>query len=74
MQFRIQRASLVDRENPVAEIWHNDQYVAEISQETEEFQLDIYPNPDPTSNGVWSFDLDAFLVNLEEAKRTLREK
>jgi len=67
----LQIASLPDRENVVSEIWFGNHQVAEIFiEDGEAIQIEIFPAPDA---GVWSFDLDAFLTILTEAKSNLRD-
>lgn len=43
-------ASVPDREKPVAELWHEQELWGEISQETEDLLLEIYPNPSHISS------------------------
>jgi N-acetyl-beta-hexosaminidase len=66
-QFLIEIASLPDREHVVAEIWFDNQMIAEVSQDTGELVVEFY------SNENLSFDYDRFCEVLEEAKIKLLE-
>jgi hypothetical protein len=67
-KFKIEIASVPDRENLVAEIWHNEILVAEISQENENMEIEFY------QSGKIKFGLDDFLDILESAKKELKEE
>lgn len=63
----IEIASPPDRENLVAEIWQNDQMIAEINKEGEIFELVIFAtNPE----GI-KLKYDDFVDILKRAKRKL---
>jgi len=63
--FEILIASPSDRENLVAEIYFENQQVAEIWYEvSSKLSVDLFPKPD---GGPWSFDLTAFRGVLEAA-------
>lgn len=68
MKYKIEITSVPDREKMVAEIWDNDQLIAEINQEhgklKVEFYLDIHNRP-------LSLDYNALLNALEEGKKNL---
>lgn len=67
----LQIASLPDRENAVSEIWFGNDQVAEVSNESgDTILIEIFPAPDKEG---WSFDLDALLEVLAEAKRNLQK-
>lgn len=63
--FRIEIASVPDRENLVAEIWYDQTLVAEINQEMEELEIELY------LNNKKKFKLNEFLEMLEIAKKKL---
>lgn len=64
--FRIEVASLPDREELVSELWwHNDQ-VAELTRE-EHWILRIFDAP----GASWEFDLDSLIQALAEMKSVL---
>ena len=67
-RFRITIASLPDRENLVAEITCDGIEWAEISQETDQMIVQIYPNP---QQELWEFPIDEALLALENAKQRL---
>ena len=68
--FRITIGIPPDRENPVADIIYKHFQVAEISQETDEFIIQIYSYPDKEQ---WEFSLEEFQKVLEKAKQRLLE-
>lgn len=69
MSFLIEIASVPDRDELVAEIWHGDEMVAEMqSDDKEGFVLEIYPRE---SGAPWLFDLRGWIAALEEAQRRL---
>lgn len=69
MSFVIEIASTPDRDQLVAEIWWNDQMVAELRRGADcATYLDIYPAP---SNKPWSFRLEDWLRIIEEATSRL---
>lgn len=61
-------ASLVDRENLVVEIFYDNVYWAEISQETSELVVQFYDHP---KQNHWDFSYNEALEALEEAKREI---
>lgn len=61
-------ASPFDREKLVCEICYKGKAIAEISQETEEFMLEIYP---PGEKKWWNVPLVQFQEALEYAKKHL---
>ncbi len=64
-KFKIEIASVPDRENLVAEIWYNEILVAEINQETAKLEIEFYLNEKII------FGLDDFFETLETAKRKI---
>ncbi len=58
-------ASPIEREKLICEIYYKGEIIAEISQETEEFILEIYP---PQKSKWWEIPLESFQRALEEAK------
>ena len=67
-EFEILIASLPHRERLVAEIYYNNVYWVQISQEKEELVIQFYPHPDEK---YWEFSLDEALKILEQAKSKL---
>lgn len=63
--FQILIASVPDREKIVAEIWFDNNLVAEINQEGKEFEIDLYPAQ------RLSFRQSDFLDAVEVAKKKL---
>ena len=69
MSFVIEIASSPDRDQLVAEIWWNEQMVAELRRGADStIYLDMYPAP---SQKPWSFKLEEWLRTVEEAKMRL---
>jgi hypothetical protein len=64
-KFKIEISSVPDRENLVAEIWYNEILIAEISQEGESSEIELYKSENIR------FDLDGFLETLKYAKKEL---
>ncbi len=62
-EFEVLITSPPDREKLVAEIWHDNIFVAEINHETENIEIEFYLKQ------KISFDLNDFLKTLEIAKR-----
>ncbi|MFA6916606.1 MAG: hypothetical protein WC222_09430 [Parachlamydiales bacterium] len=60
--------SPVDKENLICEIYYKDEMLAEISHESQEFIIEIYP---PEINKWWTFPLLEFQEALEYAKNHL---
>jgi hypothetical protein len=63
--------SPVGFERLVCEIYYNEEIVAEISQETEELRIEIYP---PQTSKWWAFPLAQFQIVLEQARDYLLDK
>jgi hypothetical protein len=66
-KFKIEISSVPDRENLVAEIWHNELLIAEINQENEILEIELYQSEKIT------FGLEEFLAILNSAKKELIE-
>lgn len=69
MSFVIEIASVPDRDEVVAEIWYNDEMVAEMRQDNGETILEIYGKE---SGAPWSFKLQEWLRALDEAEKRLK--
>lgn len=67
-KFKIEIASVPDRENLVAEIWHDEILVAEINQESEKLEIEFYLNEKT------AFELDDFLETLKIAKSKMTKE
>ena len=63
----IEIASPPDRENLVAEIWLEEQMIAEINQENNNLELEIFIK----EKGKLKLNYDDFLETLEKAKKKL---
>lgn len=61
-------ASTQDREKVICEIYYQNELIGEISQETAEVLLEIYPS---TVQKWWAIPLFQFQTVLEEAKKHL---
>lgn len=69
MNLTIELASVPDRDDLIAEIWHEDEMVAEIQRVPDgRFVLELYPSP---NQKPWSFDLEDWMTALAEAQRCL---
>ncbi len=68
--FKINIASLPDREKLVLEIWYKNEQVAEINQETDEFFLEIYP---PKKGNSWKFNLKEFQKIIDKGMEMLKK-
>jgi hypothetical protein len=66
-KFKIEITSVPDREKLVAEIWYCDNLIAEINQESDDYQIEIYPS------GKLIFSYEDFLEALKNAKNRLKE-
>lgn len=66
--FQITIASLPDREHLVAEVLYKGVQWAEISQETEEIVVQLYPHP---RQHYWEFPYDDAVAALQQAKQKL---
>ena len=69
MTFVIELTSNPDRDDLVAEIWWNDQMVAEVRQSLDGSRyIELYPSPSRTP---WSFKLKELLNAVNEAESRL---
>ena len=66
MDFTI--GSISDRENLVASLWYDNVLWSEISQETSDLILEIYPHP---TGKPWTFLFEEAFACLQHAKRKL---
>lgn len=64
-KFEIQVTSVPDREKLVAEIWFEETLIAELNQEKDKIELELYPSQ------KLSFELEEFLKVLDIAKNKL---
>jgi len=64
-KFEIVIATVPDRENVVAEIWHGKQMLAEVSNEDGGYIVELYPRE------ITRISLQAFLDILTEAQKKL---
>jgi hypothetical protein len=69
--FEFVIASTPDREKVICEIYYQNELIGEISQETSELLLEIYPS---TVQKWWAIPLFQFQTALEEAKTHLLGK
>ncbi len=69
--FEFTIVSAYDREKLTCEISYKNEIIAEISQETNEFMLEIYPSK---MNKWWEIPLAAFQQALEDGKNHLLGK
>jgi hypothetical protein len=65
-KFNIEIVSVPDRNKLVAEIWHKKDLVAEINQEKDHLEIELYPLQKVT------LDFQEFLKVLEAAKGKLK--
>jgi len=63
--FEIMVSSLPHRERPVAEIYYNNMYWVQISQETDDLVIHFYSHP---TEKCWEFQFDEALEAIEKAK------
>jgi predicted HTH domain antitoxin len=56
-KFIVEILSVPNRENLVAEIWHNETLVAEINQEKEQLEIELYQSERIT------FELEDFILD-----------
>ena len=63
----IEIVSPPDKENLVAEIWQDDQMIAEINQEKETLELEIYIN----KTGKIKLEFNNIIDTLKKAKKIL---
>ncbi|MGB3464930.1 MAG: hypothetical protein WBA74_06665 [Cyclobacteriaceae bacterium] len=66
-KLTIEITSPPDRDELVAEIWDNDQMIAELNQESENLKLEVY-----CSENSIQLDYESFLSALIEAKEKLK--
>lgn len=66
--FRIQVASVPDREDLVAEIWFGSEQVAELRREEAGARIQLYP---PRQERWWDFPYSEFLDVLQRAHEEL---
>ena len=71
MKITVQIASVPDRNNLVAELWYEDEQWGEISQETENTILEIYPRTNGKNDKIWSFDLNEIIEKLKDAQKRI---
>ena len=68
--FEFTVVSASEREKLTCEIYYKNELIAEISQETEQLILEIYPSQ---KNQWWEIPLCAFQQALEDAKKFLSD-
>jgi len=69
VSFIVQLASVPDRDELVAEIWWNDQMVAEVRRGSDDNRyIDLYPSP---SRIPWSFQVEEWLAAIKKAHNGL---
>jgi hypothetical protein len=68
MSFEIFVASVPDRKKVVVAIWYNNAQLAELSNERESLDLELYANP---SGEPWKIGFDEFVLVLAKAKGRL---
>jgi hypothetical protein len=73
MKITVQIASVFDRNNLVAELWYEDEQWGEISQETENPILEIYPRNNRKNDRIWSFDLTEIIEKLTDAQKRISQ-
>lgn len=66
-KLTIEIASPPDRENLVAEIWQGDEMIAEVNQESENLELEIFAG----ENGKLKLKYDDFVDALKMAREML---
>ena len=67
-EIRVQVASVPDRTELVAELWHGDAMWGELRGQASALILELYPNP---SGGSWSFALEHVMDALGRAQQQL---
>lgn len=65
-KFEIIIVSLPEKERLVAEIYYDNMYWVQISQETDELIIQFYAHP---TQKYWEFPLDEALGALQQAKK-----
>lgn len=68
IKYKIEIASVPDKENLVAEIWCDELLIAEINQENEELEIELFIDEKK------SFELNEFLELIQMAKRKLLQE
>jgi hypothetical protein len=69
MSFVVQLASVPDRDEVVAEIWWNNEMVAELRRSPDGSRcIDLYPSP---SRIPWSFQVRNWLAVVQKAEASL---
>lgn len=67
MKLTVEIASVPDRDHLVAEIWLEDEMIAEATQDDAGvFILELYPNP---NGGSWKVGLENLVQTLDIAKK-----
>lgn len=67
--FEILLASVPDRDDLVAEVWHDDAQFAEVRREGDYFLVEVYPNP---KGKLWTFKYPELIRALNAAEGMLR--
>jgi hypothetical protein len=67
-KLNIEISSVPDRNKLVAEIWYGNDLIAEINQESERLEIELYPLQKVT------LDYQEFLRILEDAKNRLTQE
>lgn len=65
--FKVEIASVPDRDDLVAEVWYGDDLVAELRHEASSVHIQIYSSP----TGKWDMRLADFVRVLEKARDRL---
>ena len=65
--FKFIIASPFDREKLICEIYYRDEIFTELSQETNEFMLEIYPSQ---TNQWWTIPLTSTSSDIRKSKKT----
>ena len=73
MKITVEIASVPNRDKLVAELWHGNEQWGEVSQETENLVLEIYPRPSGGNDNVWSFDLTEIMEKLRDAQKRISQ-
>ena len=67
-KFEILIVTLPNRERPVAEMYYNNMYWVQISQEIDDLLIQFYAHP---NKKCWEFQIDEALEVIEKAKKKL---
>lgn len=70
-EITISISSLPDRDFLVAEIFIENEQIAEINRENEKYEIEIYPRK---SGAFWKVGYEDLISNLQEAKETLSSR